>query len=233
MTHTQFPHLNPLPLAGEEANVSLRDSGVKSASEQTRARLVEAARAVFSECGFQAATVREICRRADANVAAVNYHFGSKDELFAEALNFSGLRALQTANVVADICPARRLRLFIRDFMLMLLDEKTASSPCRMMARELADPTPALDKIVQEAIAPLHEFLGQLLREIVAEAPSEASLRRCVYSLLGQCVFYRNSYPVLQRLHPDLYYDRAEIEAIANHISDFSLAALAGFSDNE
>lgn len=197
-----------------------------SACEQTRARLVEAAREVFSQHGFQGATVREICRRADANVAAVNYHFGSKDGLFAEALNFNRLKELQTANVAADVCPEVRLRLFIRDFMLMLLDEHAASRQCRMMARELADPTPALDKIVVEAIAPLHEFLGRLVREIIGGEPGETRLRRCVYSLLGQCVFYRNSQPVLQRLTPDLRYDRDEIEAIAQHIADFSLAAL-------
>ena len=197
-----------------------------SACEQTRARLVEAAREVFSQHGFQGATVREICRRADANVAAVNYHFGSKDGLFAEALNFNRLKELQKANVAADVCPEVRLRLFIRDFMLMLLDEHAASRQCRMMARELADPTPALDKIVLEAIAPLHEFLGRLVHEIVGSEPGETRLRRCVYSLLGQCVFYRNSQPVLQRLTPDLCYDRDEIESIAQHIADFSLAAL-------
>lgn len=197
-----------------------------TACEQTRARLLEAAREVFSQCGFQGATVREICRRADANVAAVNYHFGSKDGLLAEALNFAQLKSLQTENATADKCPEKRLRLFVHDFMLMLLDEKSASRQCRMMARELADPTPALDKIVTEAIAPLHEFLGRLVREIVGSKVSETECRRCVYSLLGQCVFYRNSHPVLQRLTPDLRYDRAEIEAIAGHIADFSLAAL-------
>ncbi|MCX7192146.1 MAG: CerR family C-terminal domain-containing protein [Proteobacteria bacterium] len=194
--------------------------------EQTRTRLVEAAREVFSECGFQGATVREICRRAEANVAAVNYHFGSKDELFAEALNFSGLKALQRANVAADACPEKRLRLFIRDFMLLLLDENNATSQCRMMARELAEPTPVLDKIVTEAIAPLHEFLGHLVFEIVGDKVSETERRRCMFSLFGQCLFYRNSYPVLQRLHPELRYDLDEIEAIAQHIADFSLAAL-------
>jgi len=71
---------------------------VKTASEQTRQRLLDAAREVFSQHSFQGATVREICRLADANVAAVNYHFGSKDGLLAEALNFSQLAALQKAN---------------------------------------------------------------------------------------------------------------------------------------
>lgn len=199
---------------------------IKTASEQTRARLLDAAREVFSQHSFQGATVREICRLAEANVAAVNYHFGSKEGLLAEALNFSQLTALQKANVTADACPKRRLRLFLRDFMLMLLDEKHASSQCRIMARELADPTPALDQIVSEAIAPLHEFLGKLLREIVGNKVGEAELRRCVYSIFGQCQFYRHSHPVLQRLHPKLRYDHKEIDAIAEHITDFSLAGI-------
>ncbi len=198
----------------------------KTASEQTRARLLDAAREVFAEHNFQGATVREICRRAEANVAAVNYHFGSKEGLLAEALNFSQLAALQKANVQADECPKMRLRMFLHDFMLMLLDEKNASTQCRIMARELADPTPALDQIVSEAIAPLHEFLGKLLREIIGDKVSEAELRRCVYSIFGQCQFYRHSHPVLQRLHPKLRYDHKEIEAIAEHITEFSLAGI-------
>ena len=198
----------------------------RTASEQTRMRLLDAAREVFAEHSFQGATVREICRRADANVAAVNYHFGSKDALLAEALNFAPLAALQKANLNLAECPKARLRLFLRDFMVMLLDEKNSSSQCRIMARELADPTPALDKIVREAIAPLHKFLGQLVREIVGENISDAELRRCVHSIVGQCLFYRHSHPVLQRLHPRLRYDHKEIEAIGEHIAEFSLAGI-------
>lgn len=200
---------------------------IKSASEQTRMRLLDAAREVFSEHSFQGATVREICRRAEANVAAVNYHFGSKDGLLAEALNFAPLAALQKDNASVSECPRIRLRQFLRDFMVMLLDEKTPSSQCRIMARELADPTPALDKIVREAVAPLHKFLGQLVREIVGDKVGEAELRRCVHSIVGQCLFYRHSHPVLQRLYPKLRYDRKEIEAIGEHIAEFSLAGIS------
>ena len=195
-----------------------------SGSEQTRTRLLEAAREVFAAHGFQGATVREICRRAEANVAAVNYHFGSKDELLAEALNFNALKALQAAH--PDVTPEVRLRLFIRDFMRLLLDEKSASRQCRIMARELADPTPVLDQIVKQGIAPLHDFLGGLVGEIVGEQVSDAVRLRCVFSILGQCLFYYHAEPVLQRLHPELRYDAAEIEAIATHIADFSLTAL-------
>ncbi|MDD5383993.1 MAG: CerR family C-terminal domain-containing protein [Gallionella sp.] len=202
----------------------------KTVSEQTRERLLDAAREAFSQHGFQGATVREICRRAEANVAAVNYHFGNKDGLLAEALNFAPLKAMQLANAKADGNPEVRLRLFIRDFMLMLLDETNGSLPCRIMARELADPTPALDKIVREAIAPLHDFLGKLLREIAGGKTGEAELRRCMHSILGQCLYYRHSHPVLQRLHPKLRYDHKKIETIAEHIADFSLAGIGYIS---
>jgi len=198
----------------------------RTASEQTRARLLDAAREAFSQHGFQGATVRDICRRAGANVAAVSYHFGSKDDLLAEALNFAQLKSLQATNTKAGECPEVRMRLFIRDFMLMLLDEENPSSQCRIMARELADPTPALDQIVREAIAPLHEFLGGLLREIMEDEASEAQLQHCAHSIIGQCLFYRHSHPVLQRLYPELRYNRKEIETLAGHIADFSLAGI-------
>ncbi|HTN92950.1 MAG TPA: DUF1956 domain-containing protein, partial [Gallionella sp.] len=105
-------------------------------------------------------------------------------------------------------------------------DEKNPSSQCRIMVRELADPTPALDKIVREAIAPLHEFLGRLVREIAGQKIGEAELRRCVHSIVGQCLYYRHSHPVLQRLYPRLRYGRKEIEAIGDHIAEFSLAGI-------
>jgi TetR/AcrR family transcriptional regulator, regulator of cefoperazone and chloramphenicol sensitivity len=79
---------------------------------------------------------------------------------------------------------------------------------------------------VREAIAPLHEFLGKLVREIILDEVSEAELLRHVHSILGQCLFYRHSQPVLQRLYPKLRYDHKEIEAIADHITGFSLAGL-------
>ena len=51
----------------------------RSAGLETRGRLLDAAGAIFADKGFRDATTAEICRRAKANIAAVNYHFGSKD----------------------------------------------------------------------------------------------------------------------------------------------------------
>ena len=60
-----------------------------AAYDATRNKLLEAAGQVFAEHGYHSATVREICMRAGANVAAVNYHFGDKLELYTEVLRRS------------------------------------------------------------------------------------------------------------------------------------------------
>lgn len=80
-----------------------------SLSEQTRERLLVAARVVFSENGFQNATVREICRRAEVNIAAVNYYFNSKEALFAATLNFEPLLTLCKQINQGSICAQERL----------------------------------------------------------------------------------------------------------------------------
>jgi len=56
---------------------------------ETRDRVLKAAERLFAERGFKKVTVRDICRAARANVAAVNYHFGDKQGLYREVLQIA------------------------------------------------------------------------------------------------------------------------------------------------
>src|ERR1700733_7058269 len=95
--------------------------------DATRRHLLEAAAEVFAEVGFRAATVRQICERAGANIAAVNYHFGDKEKLYRAGLKST----LQTAiakyppdyGLPARATPEQRLRVFIRSFLLRIFSE--------------------------------------------------------------------------------------------------------------
>src|ERR1700721_775818 len=53
-------------------------------SDQTRSSILEAAERLYADRGFADVTLRDIVAAADVNLAAVNYHFGSKDALIAE-----------------------------------------------------------------------------------------------------------------------------------------------------
>ena len=95
--------------------------------EDTKRRLLDAAGAVFADSGFKAATVRDICRLAKANVAAVHYHFGDKMGLYTTLLSEAfteGLRRYPPDMGLPQGAPAEeRLFAFIHSFLLRMLGE--------------------------------------------------------------------------------------------------------------
>jgi AcrR family transcriptional regulator len=198
-------------------------------SEATREKLLEAAGQVFAEVGFRAATVREICARAGANVAAVNYHFGDKMELYIEALRQS--MRVAAGGVLADPSLAGRdprdaVRAVIRMILLRMHATERASWYIRIMAHEMAQPTPALDRVVDEVIGPNYGRLRQLVGRIIGKPPDDEATRMCTHSIIGQVLHYTHGRPVIGRLWPSLELTPEMQAEIAEHIATFSLAGL-------
>ena len=116
--------------------------------DPTRRKVVEAAGEIFADHGFQDATVREICARAGVNVAAVNYYFGDKAALYVEVLRESLCSARFDSPVSAS--PEDVLRGMIRGMCRRMMDTERPSWAYRIMAHELARPTPALDRVIRK-----------------------------------------------------------------------------------
>src|SRR4030065_1606115 len=93
---------------------------------RARERLRDAAGEVFAEQGYRRATVREICRRANVNIASVNYYFKSKEDLYADVLEFAYRQARQkypeTDAAGRAGSAERRLSRFVRIFLPRILD---------------------------------------------------------------------------------------------------------------
>jgi AcrR family transcriptional regulator len=203
---------------------------VKDANPVTRQRLLEAAGETFAECGFRAATIRDICRRAGANVAAVNYHFGDKKRLYAAVLQYAHAFALQKhppQPAHSDGMRAEdRLRAFVRSFLSRLLDEGRPAWHGKLMAREMVEPTEAMDALVENSFRPQFELLITIIRELHGHRISRERERLCARSIVGQCIFYRHGRAVMNRLDPAQTYGPEEVRQLADHVTDFSLAAL-------
>lgn len=205
-----------------------------AANELSRDRLLQAAVHVFAECGFKDATVRDICAAAGVNVASVNYYFRSKEALYTEALAFAFRQAdarypLQDDND-AGLLPEQRLARFIRNFLHRITDETHLGWHGKLIAREIADPTSALDRIVEIAIGPAFQRLRDLLPQILGPGWSQADIDRLIHNILGQCLTYRHSRPLIERLCPDIVAGPEAIERTADLIVRFSLAALRQFA---
>jgi AcrR family transcriptional regulator len=198
--------------------------------DATRRQLLEAAGAVFAETGFRAATVREICRRAKANIAAVNYHFGDKETLYAEVLRYSQQKALEKHPLLLDVspdaAPETKLRAFIQSLLLRIFDTGPIAWHGKLMSREMIEPTAALDSLVAERIQPMAGQLQKIVAEILNCPPADERVRLCSMSVVSQCVFYHHCQPLILRLFPQQQFDSAGIARLAGHIANFSLAAL-------
>ena len=94
------------------------------------------------------------------------------------------------------------------------------------MAREMIEPTSALDQLVEGHIRESQVRLHEIVRALLGPKASEDDVRSCAFSITGQCLFYHHCEPVIARLHPGLPIGRAQVPEIAAHVTRFSLAGL-------
>lgn len=212
--------------------------------DDTRRKLLDAAGEIFAQQGFQHATVRDICAKAGANIAAINYHFGDKKALYLEVIReakrFAQSHYPDMSQMDASLPVEERIARFIRTFCLCLLDRSRPAWHGRLMAREIADPEASggagLTLMVEEFIRPNCQFLEAMLTEALF-GPRVASrrlshkqthlVRTCVASIYGQCLHYHNGRSVLMKLYPDELPPQDQIETLSDSIVAFTLGALS------
>jgi AcrR family transcriptional regulator len=199
-------------------------------TSETRQRLLAAAGELFAKKGFHTATVRDICQRAGVNIAAVNYYFRSKEELYEAVCNYSLDIAVNkyspTLNLSDDATPEQRLHTFIRSLLYSMLDKGQPSWHETLVTREMNNPTRAIDSMVERTIKPRNKLLFSIVNDFLGKGTEEELVRHCCLSIIGQCLHYRYAQPVIRRLYPKQKFDAAGIETLANHIARFSLYAL-------
>jgi AcrR family transcriptional regulator len=202
-----------------------------SSNRETRLRLLHAAGEVFAEQGYRRATVREICSRAGANVAAVNYHFGDKEKLYVAVLQHWLGEAMQKYPPEGGLDPGapapERLHAFVRSWLFRMLGEGVPAWHGKLMAREMSEPTAGFEVILDEGVRPLAKRLSGMVHELLGPDAPENLVRDCEMSIAGQCCFYRHAHEMIRRLNPNHNHSPQEIERLARHITNFSLAAIA------
>jgi AcrR family transcriptional regulator len=196
--------------------------------EDPRRRVLETAGQIFAEKGFEGATVREICKRAGANIAAVNYYFRDKERLYVEAVKSAACGSVETTPMPAwpvGTPPTVKLRDFIRVMVGRLMDPDKPAWHARLMMRELTEPTSACAEWVRDYVRPNAEVLGGILVDLLPPGTTGFKRYLTVFSIMGQCLHYMQCKPVHERLLGD-EYARITPEVVADHIAEFSLAAL-------
>jgi AcrR family transcriptional regulator len=193
----------------------------------TRLKVLNAACAVFAEKGFHSARVADICRRAGANVASVNYYFGDKSSLYREAW----LHAVRTFRErgrldVQSESPGEALREYIRLLTRQFATNGAMGHFSRLYLRELVSPTGLIQDAWREMVDPRRRVLHQIIRGIAGPDADEAAVLFCELSIVNQCrallTIKRSDFEHMlgQPLSAEV------IQRLADHIADFSLAGI-------
>ncbi len=197
---------------------------------ETRKRILFAAGPIFAEQGFESTTIREICSAAHVNLAAVNYHFGSKEALYRSAVQLAHqmrLRQVPPPQWGPETSSEQKLRMFIESTLTRMLGAEDLGWQVRLLMREMIEPTGACQAITEEYIQPLLKQLLDILAELLPEGIEPHRQMQMAFSVIGQCLHYRVAREFVSILVSEserqAHYD---IESLTNHITSFSLAGL-------
>ncbi len=205
---------------------------VRKDGEETRRRILDAACQVFGEKGYRDARHSEICSRAGVNLAAINYHFGSKDELYRAVWRYIGEmveRLHPIAGGVSCEAPAvQRLEGIIRAFLARISDSRVGPFHAIRMA-EFFNSTGLVDDLLAEQVGHWRRYTRGVVRELLGgeEEVPDSVLELCEMSVISQCR------AVQMGRHPHIpcglwRFDAGDLESLVRHITAFSLAGIAG-----
>ncbi|HEY4343087.1 MAG TPA: CerR family C-terminal domain-containing protein [Parvibaculum sp.] len=166
-------------------------------SQNTKERLLEAARGLFAERGYHNATVRDIAARAHTNLASINYYFRSKDDLYREVMRSSFQAPAANGEAVlaplsgADHPPEERLRAFVRRLIPVSTEEAGDEQHKRLMAWEMLAPTGAIERVEEWEIKPHLDAAQDAVRPFLSGGAGAADIMTTALWLVGQCLVFR------------------------------------------
>ncbi|MBN2310004.1 MAG: TetR/AcrR family transcriptional regulator [Candidatus Hydrogenedentes bacterium] len=159
----------------------------------TRQRLLDSACIVFSEKGFRLANVSDICKRADANIAAVNYHFGGKKKLYEEVLRYASARADERFPLLSDAsevpCPRERIARFVKAQFQRTFCTGLEGCFQKLLVHEMTTPTFAHESVFRDLIRREIRFLHGVVRELLPPDATDLHVRVCSHSVVSLCAF--------------------------------------------
>jgi Transcriptional regulator len=194
----------------------------------TKDALLAAAIEVIADKGFDSATVRDICGRAGANVAAVNYHFGGKDALYVAVLREVFPKGEYNGSASSSAPPRERLHAFLTNLASEIYERGNGLVAQRwaIFLREMAKPSPNLDFIVRRQVQPRADELRDIIASILGPDTPEQVLAFASSNIWALALDHLLTQPILDRLSPQRPAVHGNMEDFVNHLVTFSLGGL-------
>lgn len=212
------------------------EDNFKDESKKIRERILDAAELVFSNKGFAASTVREITSKAECNLAAVNYHFGNKENLYLEVFRrrLMLLRDERVAEINKVMTQERNsltleklLKAFADAFLLPLINKTIRQNLMKLMMYEMLEPHLPKQMFAEEVAIPTLNAFGKAIKKIYPEL-NDRMIFMHVVSIIGQLMHTVHLNEMFQE-ETSMNMQMPSLDEMMNHIVEFSAAGIRKF----
>jgi AcrR family transcriptional regulator len=185
-------------------------------------KILQAAIEEFTEKGYHLARVRDICGKAKANLAAVNYYFGGKEALYREVIEFvfniPDPFDLVVKGGGGKMKPEEYLQAWVESF----LKNTSSESPLykyryKLIIHEMVSPSPLLPEIMEQKLKPRLMKLKEIVRKIRKDTVSDEEISALSMLIVGQCIYFFNK-PMVESFSGRKDFVSGNINLIAGKI---------------
>ena len=193
---------------------------------EPRTRILEAAEELFMQHGFEGTSMRLLTAKAEANLAAVNYHFGSKDAL-VEAVFRRRLDPMNTSRIAEldrlekdaggrALSPEAIIRAFVGASLRMIEDSKSGGRNfIRLLGRTYTDPQKHIRSLIGQLYAPAMERFKAAFERALPQMPRDELVWRIhfMFGTLAYTLAATDTVQLIAGCKPEDRYDARLLEA--------------------
>ena len=205
----------------------------KNGEDLTRERILDTAEVLFAQKGYRAVSVREITSAAECNLAAVNYHFGNKENLYLEVFRSRWVpRAIRVREsfrkslaTQGSLSEAKVVRALAQAFVDGPLSDDERLRHSQLMTREMTQPTKAFKHVAEQVIQPFFKEVSDQLDSVLSNKVGEEQMLLNIFSIFAMVLYFNFARVAVSRL-TGRKYDSAFRALLVEQITQFSLRGL-------
>ena len=198
-----------------------------SDSVDARERILQAALQVFASKGYGQASTREICRKADVNVAGIHYYFGDKASLYQELFRIpERMIDLPPALDLPETTLQQGLSAWYNHVMGFALGPEDGNQLRLLFLREQMEPSGVLAINTVGIIGLFHAQLVRFLVKRLGLEASDTALHQLAYTLLGMAMVFFVERDAIRQLTPDLLASQSTLNQLIDRIVGHAVAVV-------
>ncbi len=200
-------------------------------------RLLDAGEELFSDFGYDGTSTRRLTKKADCNLASVNYYFGGKYELYLEVVRrrmkyLRELRVEKISNVIAakreKLLLEELLKAFAESFVEPLMRDESGQRFKKMIKWEMLNPKFPVQEFIDSMIKPVMQLMAPAMKKL-CPGLSDDKIVLCIASVVGQLLHIIQTEDIFSGAEGEKFMS-FDIQQRIEHIVEFSSAAIKGMS---